>query len=168
MARPFALALMIAPLAAACTGPTGDLPSLQTRAAESMDPRLPVERPINDRPADPALIARLGSLVAQARAGEPQFEAAINTARRAADGAGAPQTEGWIVAQEALSGAVEARGAVALALAAIDSLGANLLARQGGLAPSDKQAIEEAAALVEAIDRRQAAAIDAVQARLGS
>ena len=168
MARPLALALLIAPLAAACTGPSGDIPSLQTRAAESMDPRLPVERPINDRPADPALVARLGALVAEARAGEPRFDAAIDAARRAATSAGAPQTEGWIVAQEALSGAVEARGAAAIALAGIDSLGAELLARQGGLAPSDKKAIEEAAALVGAIDRRQAAAISAVQARLGS
>ena len=168
MARPFALAVLIASLAAACTGPSGDIPSLQTRASESMDPRLPVERPLNDRAADPALVARLAALVAEARAGEPRFDAAIEAARRAAEGAGAPQTEGWIVAQEALSGAVEARGTAAVALAAIDSLGATLLAEQGGLAPADKQAIEEAAELVGAIDRRQAAAISALQARLGS
>ena len=168
MSRPLALALMIVPLAAACTGPSGDIPSLQTRASESMDPRIPVERPLNDRPADPALVARLEALVAEARAGEARFDAAIETARRAADGAGAPQTEGWIVAQEALSGAVEARGAAAISLATIDSLGATLLADQGGLAPNDKQAIDAAAELVGAINRRQAAAISAVQAQLGS
>lgn len=168
MARPLALALMIAPLAAGCTGLSGDIPSLQTRASESMDPRLPVERLLNDRPADPALIARLGTLVAEAQAGEPRFEAAIGAAKRAAEAAGAPQSESWIVAQEALSGAVEARGAAAVALASIDSLGASLLATQGGLAPSDKQAIEEAAATVGTIDRRQAAAISVIQARLGS
>ena len=168
MARALALALLIAPLAGACIGPRGDIPSLQTRTAESMDPRLAVERPINDRPADPALVARLAALITQAQAGEPRFEAAIDAARRAAEGAEGPQTEGWIVAQEALSGAVEARGAAAIALAAIDSLGAELLARQGGLAPSDKQAIDEAAAQVGAIERRQAAEIAAVQARLGS
>jgi hypothetical protein len=168
VARPLALVLLIASLAAGCTGPSGDIPSLQTRAAESMDPRIPVERPLNDRPADPALVARLGALVAEARAGETRFAAAIEAAERAADGAGAPQTESWIVAQEALSGAVEARGAAAVALGAIDSIGADLLARQGGLAPSDKQAIEEAAELVGAIDRRQAVAISTLQAKLGS
>ena len=168
MERPLALPLLIAAVASACTGPSGDIPSLQTRAAESMDPRIPVERPLNDRPADPALVARLVALVAEARAGEARFAAAIDAAQRAADGAGAPQTESWIVAQEALSGAVEARGPAAVALAAIDSLGAELLARQGGLAPSDKRAIEEAAELVGAIDRRQAAAISALHARLGA
>jgi hypothetical protein len=168
MARPFALALLIVLLAAGCTGPSGDIPSLQTRAAESMDPRLPVERPINDRPANPALVARLAALVAQAQAGEPRFDAAIDSARRAAGGAGAPQSEGWIVAQEALSGAVEARGPAAVALASIDSIGATLLAEQGGLAPSDQRAIEDAAATVGAIARRQAAAISAIQAQLGS
>ena len=122
MARPVALVLLIASLAAGCTGPSGDIPSLQTRAAESMDPRIPVERPLNDRPAEPALVARLGALVAEARAGEARFAAAIEAAERAADGAGAPQTESWIVAQEALSGAVEARGAAAVALGAIDSV----------------------------------------------
>ena len=167
MVRALAPALLIAALASACVGPSGDIPSLQTRAAESIDPRLPVERPLNDRPADAALVARLGALVAEAQAGEPRFEAAIESARRAAAGAGAPQSEGWIVAQEALSGAVEARGAAAVALADIDSIGATLLARQGGLAPSDKQAIDEAAERVGAIARRQAAAISAIQAQLG-
>ena len=168
MARSLVLASLVAALASACVGPTGDIPSLQTRAAEGIDPRLPVERPLNDRPADPALVARLGALVAEARAGEPRFEAALDLARRAASGAGAPQSEGWIVAQEALSGAVEARGAAAVALASIDSIGATLLSRQGGLAPSDKQAIDEAADVVGVIARRQADAISAIQAQLGS
>ena len=168
MARPLALASLVAALASACVGPTGDIPSLQTRAAEGIDPRLPVERPLNDRPADPALMAQLSALVAEARAGEPRFEAAIDFARRAANSAGAPQSEGWIVAQEALSAAVEARGAAAVALASIDSIGAALLARQGGLAPSDKQAIEDAAEIAGAIARRQAEAISAIQAELGS
>ena len=49
--------------------PGGPYPSLQPRAAEAIDPRVPVERPINDRPITPALAARLAELVSQARAG---------------------------------------------------------------------------------------------------
>lgn len=160
--------LLLAMLASGCVGPAGDIPSLQPRAAERIDPRLPVERPINDRPATASLVARLDSLVAQARGGEAGFEAAIALARRAAEGAGPPQSESWIVAQEALSGAIEARGPAASALGAIDSLGAEMLATQGGLAPSDLAAVRVAAETVGAIDRRQSDAIAAIQARLGS
>lgn len=151
-----------------CAGPPGDLPSLQPRAAERIDPRLPVEEAINDRPADPALVARLEALVGQARSGEAAFDSAIALARRSAESAGPPQSEGWIVAQEALSGAVEARGPAATALGAIDAIGAERLAAQGGLAPADLAAIRQASETVGAIDRRQAEAVAEVQARLGS
>ncbi len=165
--RMAALPAFFATILSACSSPSGDIPSLATRAGEQVDPRIPVERPLNDRPAGAALLARIEALVAQARGGEARFEAAIATARRAAEGAGPPQSESWIVAQEALSGAVEARGAAAVALGSIDSLGATLLAEQSGLAPSEFKAIEDAAALIAAIADRQAAAIAALQARLG-
>src|SRR5215210_9150645 len=51
----------------ACAAPGGPYPSLQPRAAEAVDPRVPVERPINDRPVTPALATRLSALVDQAR-----------------------------------------------------------------------------------------------------
>lgn len=152
---------------AACSAGGGQPPSLQPRAAERIDPRVPVDRPMNDRPATPALAERLEGLVEQARAGQGRFAAAIDSAERLAASAGAPQSEGWIVAQEALSAAVEAGAPAATALGAIDSLGASLLAEQGGLAPSDQRAIAEAASIVGEIDRRQAAAIAAIKARLG-
>lgn len=164
-AIPCSLALL---LVSACAAGGGPPPSLQPRAAERIDPRVPVERPLNDRAATPALLARLEALIGQAREGEARFEVAIAIARRSAEGAGPPQSESWIVAQEALSGAVEARGAAAFALGEIDSHGAELLAEQGGLAPSDLKAIEDAAATVGAINSRQAAAIAEVQARLSS
>src|SRR5215218_5842629 len=46
-------------LLSACASTGGPYPSLQPRAAEAIDPRVPVERPINDRPTTPALAARL-------------------------------------------------------------------------------------------------------------
>jgi len=162
------LAAFLLLLVAGCSTPTGNIPSLAPRAAEQIDPRVPIERPPNDRPVAPGLAARLAVLVAQARSGEAGFEAAITAARQAADAAGARESESWIVAQEALSAAVKAREPAAMAISGIDSIGAELLVAQGGLAPADLAAIESAADTVGAISRAQAEAITAVQARLAS
>nr|MBA3511606.1 hypothetical protein [Sphingomonas sp.] len=77
------------------------------------------------------------------------------------------QSESWVVAQQALSAAVAARGPTTRALGDIDALAASALARQGGIAPADLAAIEAAAAQVGALDRRHSQTIDALQARLG-
>ena len=165
MRRP-ALPVLLAALAAGCSAPNGTIPSLAPRAAEQIDPRVPVERPTNDRPVDAGLAARLIVLVAQARSGEAGFEAAIAAARRSAEAAGPRESESWIVAQEALSAAVKAREPAAMAISEIDSIGAELLVAQGGLAPADLAAIESAAEAAGGINRRQAEAIAAIQARL--
>ena len=157
------------PLAAitACSAPGGPYPTLQPRAAEAIDPRVPVVRPINDRPATGSLVAQLSALVEQARSGNGAFDAAAGEAERLAANAGAPQSEGWIAAQEALTAAIAARKPTATALGDIDALAAAALQRQGGFAPSDLTAIETAQAEVAALDERQAARIDAVQKSLG-
>jgi len=152
---------------AACSSPGGPYPSLQPRAAEAIDPRLPVVRPINDRPVTAALASRLGDLVAQARSGEGAFDAAASSAERLAGGTGPAQSESWIVAQEALTSAIAARKPAANALGDIDEIAATALQKQGGLAPNDLAAIKNASAEVAAIDSRQAARIDAIQKRLG-
>jgi hypothetical protein len=160
------LALLLL-LPGACAAPGGPYPSLQPRAAETIDPRVPVERPVNDRPVTPALAAQLRQLVGDAQGGSAAFDRAADVAERAADNAGAPRGEGWINAQEALSGAVAARKAAVSALADVDAIGATRLQAQGGLAPNDLAAIQAAAATIGAIDRAQAARIDAIQRRLG-
>ena len=154
-------------LAASCAPTGGPAPSLLPRAAESIDPRLPVVGPVNDRPVTSALSARLAELVAQARSGDADFRPAAERAEQMAAAAGPAQSESWIAAQQALSAAVAARGAVTRALGDIDALGGNRLQAQGGLSPADLAAIQAAAAEVGAIDQREAAAIDAVQQRLG-
>src|SRR3954451_8150547 len=89
--------LVIAVLAlSACSTPPGHYPSLQPRAAEAIDPRVPVERPMNDRPVSPALASRLAELVAQAHAGDAAFEPAVNQAERLAATAGPAGSEGWV------------------------------------------------------------------------
>ena len=142
-------------------------PSLLPRAAESIDPRLAVVRPMNDRAVDPALAAQLAALIRQAQAGDAAFQPAAAAAERLAASAGAPQSEGWTVAQEALSAAIAAREPTARALGDIDALGATKLQAQAGFAPNDLAAIQSAGAEVGAIDRRQAETIAAIHRRLG-
>src|SRR5207237_6214989 len=144
--------LSIAALSA-CSASGGPYPSLQPRAAEAIDPRVPVERPMNDRPVTATLASWLAELIAQAHSGDASFEPAASEAERLAAAAGAPQSEGWIAAQEALSAAAAARGPTVAALGDIDALGANALQTQGGIAPNDFAAIKSAGAGVGAVDQ---------------
>lgn len=153
-------------LNAACSAPGGPYPSLQPRVAEQIDPRVPVERPLNDRPASAALLARIDRLIGQARSGDATFGPAIAEARQRANQAGTSGGEGWIAAQQTLSAAIDARRATALALSDLDALTAELLATQGGIAPSELRAIQHASATIGAIDSRQSAAVSEVQAAL--
>ena len=154
-------------LVAACSSAGGHYPSLQPRAAEAIDPRLQPIRPMNDRPVTGTLASKLSALVDQARSGEAAFEPVASEAERLAASAGAPQGEGWIAAQEALSAAIAARKATALAQSDIDALSATALQTHGGIAPNDLQAIDNAAADVSSISRSQTDRIAAIQRRLG-
>jgi len=151
----------------ACSAPGGPYPSLRPRAAETIDPRLPVSRPMNDRPVSAALASRLAALVDQARSGNAAFESAVAEAERLSVSAGPPQSEGWIAAEEALTAAIAARRPTATALAEIDDLAGNALETQRGIAPNDLAAIQRAAAEAGALDERQAARVAAIQKRLG-
>ncbi len=152
---------------AGCAAPSARAPSLAPRAAEAIDPRVPVVGTVVQQPVDPSLVAHLAQLVGQARAGEGAFVVAAGEAQRLAALAGAPQSEGWIVAQQALSAVVAARAPTIRALGDIDGIAATALASKGGIAPADLAAIDAAAAEIGAIDRRQAQAIDELQARVG-
>lgn len=159
--------ILIALALSACASSDGRYPSLQPRPAEAIDPRVAVVRPVNDRPVAAPLAAQLAVLVDQARSGEAAFEPAAASAERLAAGAGAPQSESWIVAQEALSAAIAARKPTALALGDVDALAATALQTQGGIAPNDLRAIDSAAAQVASIAQGQADRIAAIQHRLG-
>jgi hypothetical protein len=152
----------------ACSHAGGPYPSLAPRAAEAIDPRVEVVRPVNNRPAAAALTSRLAALIAQARSGDADFAPAASAAERLSASAGARQSESWIAAQEALSAAIAARHPTALAQADIDSLAASAIQSQGGMAPNDLAAIDRAAEEVKAIAARQTERIRAIQQRLGS
>lgn len=162
------LLLPVIPLIAACSHVGGPYPSLAPRAAETIDPREDVVRPINERPVSAALASHLEALVAQARSGEADFAPAAANAERLAAAAGPRQSESWIAAQEALSAAIAARRPTAMALADIDGLATGALQSQGGIAPNDLAAIDKAALKVEAIAAGQTARVRAIQQRLGS
>lgn len=163
--QPLLLACM-APLLAQCSTPTVTVPSLAPRAAEAVDPRVPVPDAPAAGPADAALAARLADLVAQARSGDSAFVPAAAEARRLAGIAGAPGGESWVVAEQALSVAVAARGPTTRALGDIDALAASRIAEAGGMARGNLAAVQSAQSEVAAIDRRQTGMIEQIAAML--
>jgi hypothetical protein len=162
-------ARLILPLSmlAACSSPGGPYPSLQPRAAEAIDPRVPVVKPVNDRPVSAGLVARLAALVGQARAGDAAFGPAAADAERLAGAAGGQGSEGWTAAQQALSAAIAAAKPTGDAVADIDEIAASALQTQGGIAPNDLAAIQDAAREAAGLRQRQAARVKAIQQRLG-
>ena len=153
-------------LLSACAVPSATEPSLAPRAAEAIDPRVPIPGDIVSGPADPALTARIAELLAEVRSGDAAFQAAAQDAEALAAAAGPAQSESWIVAQEALSGLVAARAPVTKAIADLDALAAGRIAATGGILPGDLAAIQAATTEAGAIGQREAEVIDRLQARL--
>lgn len=167
--RPRALPLLCSiAVLGACSTPSGPYPSLAPRAAEAVDPRVPVDNPVRSGPVDAQLAAHLAALIDQAQAGDTVFREAAATAEQLAASAGAPQSESWVAAQQALSAAQAARGPTTRALGDIDGLGSTALATRGGISAADMAAIQDASARVTEIDRSQVDRIRAIQARLGT
>ena len=161
------LAILLAGLLSACAAPSGPYPSLAPRAAEAIDPRVPIPNEVRVGPADANLSAHLAALIDQAQAGDSQFQAAAANAERLAQAAGPAQSESWVAAQQALSAAQAARGPTSQALGDIDGLAASALEQRGGIPPGNLAAIQAAAERVTEIDRRQSVRIDVIEARLG-
>ena len=151
---------------AGCAAPGGGAPSLAPRAAEAIDPRVPIPDPPTQGTPSADLAAELDSLVALAVAGDEAFRAAAANAERIAGAAGPPQSESWILAQQALSAAIAARAPVTRAMGDVDSIAARRIQQLGGIGAADLAAIEAASARVQAIDSAEAATIDRLQARL--
>jgi hypothetical protein len=155
-------------LLSACSTQGGPYPSLAPRAAENIDPRVPVVSPIRSGPVSAGLAAHLAALVDQAQSGDAAFRDAAANAERLTASAGAPSSESWVVAQQALSAAQAARGPTTRAMGDIDGLGSTALATKGRISQADMYAIQRAAAIVSEIDQREAERIDALQKRLRS
>jgi hypothetical protein len=152
---------------AACSHSTLNSPSLAPRAAEAIDPRLPVERALIERPVSESLCQRLARLVAQARAGDGAYRAALGPAERAAAAAGPSRSESWVSAQLALSVLEAARAATPKALADIDAIAGEAVANKGAIGASDLAAVRAAADEAGALDQAQRATIARLSARIG-
>ena len=161
-----ALIIAIALVAGCSTPRSGPEPSLAPRAAEAIDPRLPIPNEVPSGPADPALASRLQALVAPVHANVPVFDASQAEASRLAAAAGPMASESWIAAEQALSRLVAAYGTTTQAAAGIDALASDRLERQRWISPADREAIMAAASDVAAISNRQAAAIDRLKGQL--
>ena len=157
---------LLALVPAACTSPSANVPSLAPRTAEAIDPRLPIEDRSLAIPADQALQAQAHALLERAQSTGGRFAPAIALAERLAGSAGAAQSESWIAAQQALSAAIAERAPVTRALGDIDALTTAQVQAKGGLSPADIAGLSAVAREIAEIDRRQAARISAVQARL--
>lgn len=152
---------------AACTAPANNPPSLAPRAAEAIDPRLPIDPNPSPGTLDPALATRLAEAVSNARAGVAEFGRLSGAAEALAAGAGPAQSESWIVAQQALSALVAQHGVTTRAAADIDALAATRIDEARWLVPANRAAIEAAAAEVGAINDAQTATLDRIGDRLG-
>ncbi|HVF37747.1 MAG TPA: hypothetical protein VNA29_07385 [Sphingomicrobium sp.] len=163
---PRILLLAVAMLGGCATPHVGHEPSLQPRAAEAIEPRVPIPEAVPSGPVDPALARQLGTLLARARAGVPAFEAREAVAARLAAQAGPMASESWVAAQQALSLLVEQFGVTSRAAADIDQLAADRLDQQRWIRPADREAIERASIQLAAISAPQASAIDRLSQRL--
>ena len=165
----YVLPFAVMAISACSAAPTGSVPSLAPRAAEKIDPRVPVgggEAAVG--PADPALAVVLAAAVAKAQGGEALFAARLAEAEQAAARAGKPHGEEWIAAQEALSALVAAADPAATAAADIDAEVQARVAAHGDLARADHRAITAAATTVDTIRDAQSAAVARLTAQLGS
>lgn len=161
-----ALIIAIALVAGCSTPRPGTEPSLAPRAAEAIDPRLPIPDEVPSGPVDPALASRLQALVAPVHTNIPVFDAGEAEASRLATAAGPMASESWIAAQQALSRLVATYGITTQAAAEIDALASDRLERERWIRPADREAITAAASEVATISNRQAAAIDRLKAQL--
>lgn len=153
-------------LTAACSSTTMKEPSLAPRAAESIDPRVPVPDVVPTGTVNAALAQQLQTLVETARAGTSAFNAQESEATRLAAAAGPMASESWIAAQQALSRLVERHGITTRAAGDIDALAGSRLEGQHWIRPADREAIAAAAAEVGSINEAQSNAIQRLTSQL--
>jgi hypothetical protein len=156
MAGPGTLVATLLPLllAAACAAP-GPYPSLAPRPAEKAYADDADERKPTPQPDDPALAREIDRLVAEARAGAAEFEAALPAAQAIAHAAGAAGSDSWIEAQQALSRLEAARARTTAALADLDALAVER-SSAGTLGDSDGQRLRSATEQLQALADAQA------------
>ena len=139
-------------------------PSLAQRPAER---NLSIEEPVHpavEVPSDPALRVRVAELERQAAEGENSFAAALGPTESVVARAGAPGSESWIEAQQALSRLEATREATMRALAELDRLA--ITRAEVATNSDDFAAVNAAIAAVELVAMSQQQRWDRLRARL--
>ena len=144
----------------------GPFPSLAPRPEES---DYSTAEPVRAEPTvadDAQLRNRVGALVAQSLEGLSAFDTAYPPAERAVAAAGAPHTESWAEAQQALSRLEAARAPTTSARAELDRIA---LERAGmPTSAGDLQILQRAIAESDRIAQNQQYRIDQLRGRLRS
>jgi hypothetical protein len=167
MRPPFPALLLAVTLAPAACAPPGPYPSLEPRPIEKAL-AASEEEPVAPVPADDAgLPARIDALLAEARRGAAEFRAALPAAQAAAAAAGAPESDSWIEAQQALSRLEAAGAGTGKALADLDAL-AMAEAQARVLSPGDIERLEAAVREAQALAERQRVEAARIAARIGN
>ncbi len=162
------LALIPALALAACSTTTANEPSLAPRAAEAIDPRLPVTAEPSNETVDPATASRIADLLASARTGAAAFDAAEPRVRALASRAGAAQSESWIAAQLGLSELGRHRAPGVAAASDLDELRAARIRAGQPLLASELELFEAAASELGQLNDRLAASYDSIASTLAS
>ncbi|HEY0044386.1 MAG TPA: hypothetical protein VGB62_07530 [Allosphingosinicella sp.] len=161
---PHLAALGLLALAAGCAEP-GPYPSLAPRPIEAELAALDEAPPPPPLPDNPDITARAAEIAAQARGGSPAFEAALAAAERAVRAAGAPGSDSWVAAQQAVSRVEASRAATTRALGELDAYSVSS-ATTRPLSPTDLERLAAIVGEVQAIADRQSEALSRLQRAL--
>jgi hypothetical protein len=112
-----------------------------------------------DAPNRAGLGGRIAELLTAGAAGEDAFRRALAAAQPLAARSGAPGSESWIAAQQAISRAEAARAVTTRALGDLDQYSTEQ-ARQGPLSTADFQRLTDALARLQAQAERQRQAVE--------
>jgi hypothetical protein len=152
-------------LLSACAG-KGAFPSLNPRPIEAQaagflqEPDQQVALPL---PSDPKISARIESIARPALDSEAVFDAAAVEAERIVSRAGPSGSDSWVLAQMRVSALERSRYAVKSGLAELDSVRRELMAAPKS---EDLNTLEDRIRQIEALDARQDATMQRLQATL--
>ncbi|HEX5183538.1 MAG TPA: hypothetical protein VFW19_10345 [Allosphingosinicella sp.] len=168
MMRPLVLLPCLPALAAlaGCVGAAGPYPSLAPRPIEKTLGEPGVPPTVAPIPDDPEVAARLSAFLGEAQAGDRAFHDDLPAAEEAARKAGAPGSDGWIRAQQALSRAEAGEAQTARALAELNRYATDR-ANAGALSDADLARLQAATAEVQHLADAEHAQIARLQGALG-
>jgi len=143
----------------ACGTTNSNLPSLDARPAETIDPRLPIGQAEPDY-GTLSVGRQIAEIEASADVGTSAFAALEAETIAAVEARDEQGGEAWTAAQQALSRLDAARQPVAKALGDLDALATDPMVAKQWLTPANREALQAASARIAVVDKRQSDLID--------